>query len=90
MRELPEGLLERTRYADRKKMLTLNRANGGATYIADGMIVTKWSARSLPETDKLSKLVNTDISESLLSENNGSRVKFQGFLLYVFAVMLLL
>ncbi|MBQ9660120.1 MAG: hypothetical protein IJV37_02495 [Bacteroidales bacterium] len=88
--ELPEGLLERTRYADRKKMLTLNRANGGATYIADGMIVTKWSARSLPETDKLSKLVNTDISESLLSENNGSRVKFQGFLLYVFAVMLLL
>ena len=44
----------------------------------------------LPDPEKLASLAETDITESLLSENNGSRVKFQGFLLYVFAVMLLL
>ena len=88
--QTPEELVPYTYFADRKKLMTLNRANGGVTYISDGMIVTKWSARRLPDPEKLASLAETDITESLLSENNGSRVKFQGFLLYVFAVMLLL
>ena len=79
-----------TWYADRKKLLTLNRSNGGASYIQDGLIVKKWGIRRLPDHDKLAELVATDVTESLLSENNGDRVKFQAFLLYVFAVMLLL
>ena len=87
---VPDGLAAHTFYADRKKLLTLNRSNGGAVYISDGMIITKWAARRLPDTEKLEQLAGTDITESLLSENHGSRVKFQAFLLYVFAVMLLL
>lgn len=87
---VPEELAAHTYYSDRKKLMTLNRANGGATYISDGMIITKWSARRLPDGEKLGELAGTDITESLLSENNGARVKFQAFLLYVFAVMLLL
>ena len=85
----PESLAS-TYFADRKKLLTLNRSNGGATYIEDGLIVTKWSRRQLPDREKLAELAGTDVTESLLSENNGDRVKFQAFLLYVFAVMLLL
>ena len=85
-----DALLPYAYYADRKKLMTLNRANGGAAYLSDGMIITKWSARRLPDADKLAELAGTDITESLLAENNGSRLKFQGFLLYVFAVMLLL
>lgn len=82
-------VLSSTYFADRKKLLTLNRSNGGATYIEDGLIVTKWSIRRLPDRAKLEELSGIDVTESLLSENNGDRLKLQAFLLYVFAVMLL-
>jgi len=85
----PEILFS-TYFADRKKLLTLNRSNGGATYIEDGLIVTKWGVRRLPDREKTAALSGTDVTESLLSENNGDRLKFQAFLLYVFSVMLLL
>ena len=84
------GILSATYFADRKKLLTLNRSNGGASYIQDGLIVKKWDNRRLPGEDTLAELAEVEVTESLLSENNGDRVKFQGFLLYVFAVMLLL
>ena len=83
-------VLDATYYADRKKLLTLNRSNGGASYIQEGLIVTKWGIRGLPDQEKLQELASADVTESLLSENNGDRLKFQAFLLYVFAVMLLL
>ncbi len=84
------GILSATYFADRKKLLTLNRSNGGAAYIQDGLIVTKWGIRRLPDEQKLAELASIDVTESLLAENNGDRLKFQAFLLYVFAVMLLL
>lgn len=31
--------------ADRKTLLTLNRSNGGVTYLNDGEVIKKWSAR---------------------------------------------
>ncbi|SKC54956.1 hypothetical protein SAMN06298214_1339 [Bacteroidales bacterium WCE2004] len=83
-------VLDATYFADRKKLLTLNRSNGGASYIQEGLIVTKWGIRRLPDREKLESLLATDVTESLLAENNGDRLKFQAFLLYVFAVMLLL
>ena len=83
-------VLDATFYADRKKLLSLNRSNGGATYIQEGLIVTKWGLRRLPDREKLESLLATDVTESLLAENNGDRLKFQAFLLYVFAVMMLL
>ena len=83
-------ILASTYFADRKKLLTLNRSNGGATCIDDGLIVMKWGIRRLPDRHTLEELAGTDVTESLLSEDNGNRVKFQAFLLYVFAIMLLL
>lgn len=83
-------ILASTYFADRKKLLTLNRSNGGATFIDDGLIVMKWGIRRLPDRHTLEELAGTDVTESLLSEDNGNRVKFQAFLLYVFAIMLLL
>jgi triosephosphate isomerase len=83
-------VLDATFYADRKKLLTLNRSNGGAAFIQDGLIVTKWHRNSLPDHKKLEDFAAEDVTESLLSENNRDRVKLQGFLLYVFAVMLLM
>ena len=83
-------ILASTYFADRKKLPTLNRSNGGATFLDDGLIVTKWSRRQLPDRQTLEEFAETDVTESLLSEDNSHRVKFQAFLLYVFAVMLLL
>ena len=83
-------ILASTYFADRKKLLTLNRSNGGATFIDDGLIVLKWGRRQLPDRETLQELAGTDVTESLLSEDNGHRLKFQAFLLYAFAVMLLL
>lgn len=75
--------------ADYKTLITLNRSNGGATYINDGFIAGKWAKKSLPTQDQLAKISQEDVTESIIG-NSRSSLAFQGFLLYVFAVMLLL
>lgn len=77
-------------FADRKTLLTLNRSNGGVSFISDGQIVAKWSVNRLPDGAKLDQLAATDPIESLVAENHGRKIKFQAFLLYVCAVILLL
>ena len=85
-----EQVTDHTYYiADYKTLITLNRSNGGATYIDNGIIVRKWSKKSLPTHEELAKIYNEDVTETLI-ENSRSSLAFQGFLLYVFAVMLLL
>ncbi len=83
-------LLSCSYFADRKTLMTLNRSNGGATYIADGQVIGKWSVNKLPSSKELSELGATDTTEALIELNNASGLKMQGFLLYVFALMLLL
>ncbi len=85
-----QEVLQYTYFADRKTLLTLNRSNGGVSFIADAQIIAKWSINRPPKKDRLETLVRTDPTESLIAENNGPKLKFQAFLLYVFAVMLLL
>ncbi len=76
--------------ADRRTLMTLNRSNGGATLLSDGMVVGKWARRRLPSADKLSELSALDPTEAMIKANNPRRLKLQGFLLYVTAVLLLL
>ena len=76
--------------ADPRTLLTLNRSNGGAAFVSDGLIVRKWPLRHLPSEEDLTALSLEDATASVISENTPSRLKFQGFLLYVFAVLLLL
>ena len=75
---------------DRKSLMTMNRSNGGATYIYDGQIIRKWPVRSLPSGEELAGLAGQDPTEAMLAGNSAPRLKLQAFLLYVFAVMLLL
>lgn len=83
-------ILANTYFTDRKILLSLNRSNGGVSFIAEGQIIAKWSINNPPESEKLKELYSKNTTEALISENNGPRLKMQGFLLYVFAVMLLL
>ena len=84
-------LLTFTYFGDRKELMTLNRSNGGVTYISDGQIIRKWSYRSMPNDNLvLTELKNKDPMDVLLARQNRTRALFQGFTLYLFAVLLLL
>lgn len=77
-------------FADRKDLMALNRSNGGVTFITDGQVCAKWSARALPKADELDKLLEKDPVEYMMRSSGKGKVRLQGFLLYTFAVMLLL
>jgi len=84
--EVPEGAYT----ADRRTLMTINRSNGGATMLFDGLIVAKWPRGKYPESFELSELAKMDPTEAMIKENTPRRLKLQGFLLYVTAVLLLL
>lgn len=85
-----QALLPVTFFADRKDLLTLNRANGGLTFISDGQIIQKWSARAYPDSETLDGLLQKEAAETMLRAESRGKIRLQGFLLYTFAVMLLL
>jgi hypothetical protein len=75
---------------DYKTLITLNRSNGGATYIEDGYIIRKWASRKLPAPEELATISQEDPTDTFIDRDTRTSLAFQGFLLYVFAVMLLL
>ena len=84
---LEDGLVY---YSDYKTLATLNRSNGGATWISDGQIVRKWSYTLRPSREKLSTALAEDPTALALETQSKGSLALQSFLLYVFAVLLLL
>lgn len=85
------GMMEKADFSsDRRTLMSLNRSNGGATLLRDGMVVAKWPHRSLPSQELLSELMAQEPAEAMVQQNTPKRLKLQGFLLYVTAVLLLL
>ena len=76
--------------ADYKTLITLNRSNGGATYFQNGYLISKWSMRGYPDQEGLERAWSEDITEAIIGKETQESLTFQAFLLYVFAVMLLL
>ena len=87
---VPMTLGECLYFADYKTLLTLNRSNGGATYLADGLIVDKWTARTLPDGEKLAALMSAEPMEAASSASARGRFTFQGGLLLCAALLILL
>jgi len=77
-------------FSDYKTLITLNRSNGGAVWFSDGYLIRKWARRALPDTQQLAAGINGDVTEAIIEKSTKGSLAFQGFLLYVFAVMLLL
>ena len=76
--------------SDRKTLLTMNRSNGGITYFCDGILICKWARIGAPDLDELQEIYADDTTEVSIDRESKGSLAFQGFLLYVSAVMLLL
>ena len=85
-----DNLLGISYFCDKKTLMTLNRSNAGVSYISDGLITAKWSRHSLPDSQDLESIAAEDAADVILSRSQPASLKLQCFLLYVFAVMLLL
>ena len=88
--DIPEGLVTETYISDYKTLISLNRSNAGATYFCDGELIRKWASSDLPDAAELQDIYRSDKTEIAMDQDNKGSLGFQGFLLYVFAVMLLL
>ena len=77
-------------FADYKPLITLNRANGGATYFNDGELVAKWSPRDVPEGSDPKGLLERDPVDVSTEFTVQRRIRAQGFTLYLLALLLLL
>lgn len=84
------GLFGITYFADRRMLLTLNRSNGGVTFVSDAQVVRKWSAGTRPGDDTLRSLLADDPLEAVVHSRNRGNLSLQAFLLYTCAVLLLL
>ena len=84
--DAPQGVY----YADFKPLITLNRANGGATYFNDGELISKWSPRDVPEGEELSRVLDREPVGMSTDFIVGRRIKALGFALYLLALLLLL
>lgn len=77
-------------FCDYKTLVTMNRSNGGATYFSEGYLIRKWAGRNLPDSAELHEVATGDDTEAIIGQSTRSSLSFQAFLLYVFAIMLLL
>lgn len=75
---------------DYRTLITMNRSNAGATWISQGYLIKKWDRRSYPDTEALTGYLDGNATEAVLENDAEGSLIFQGFLLYIFAVMLLL
>lgn len=87
---VPMTLGECLYFADYKTLLTLNRSNGGATYLTDGLIVEKWPLRHLPSGEEITELLSSEPLEAAAYATNRGRFTFQGGLLLCAALLILL
>jgi uncharacterized membrane protein YphA (DoxX/SURF4 family) len=85
-----EDVPEDVYYADYKPLITLNRANGGASYFNDGELIAKWSPRDVPGGENLRNWLDREPVAASIDFITGRRIRAQGFTVYLLALLLLL
>jgi hypothetical protein len=87
---IPSSLEDKAFISDYKTLISMNRSNGGVTYFSDGILICKWARIGAPDLDELQEIYADDTTEVSIDRESKGSLALQGFLLYVFAVMLLL
>ena len=77
-------------YGDRRMLMTLNRSNGGVTYICDGQIICKWTFRSAPDAVLMRQIYNEDVTDFMARDRTVFEIGIQLVFLFVLALLLLL
>ena len=88
--DIPLTLKSEAFISDYKTLISMNRSNGGVTYFYNGQLIRKWGTASTPSAEDLKQIAESDATEVFIDHESKGSLVFQGFLLYVFAVMLLL
>ena len=88
--DVPESLKTSAYISDYKTLISLNRSNGGATFFHNGELIRKWPKTGYPDIDELQDIYLSDTTETSIAHYSKGSLALQGFLLYVFAILLLL
>lgn len=88
--DIPQTLKSKAFISDYKTLISMNRSNGGVTYFYNGQLIRKWAAVNTPSAEELKLIAESDATEVFIDHESKGSLVFQGFLLYVFAVMLLM
>ncbi len=83
-------LLSKIYFSDYKTLITINRSNVGLTLLNKGYIICKWKSDKYPSMDDLNELYDSNEVETTLGYNVVGSLYFQGFLLFIFAILLLI
>ena len=87
---VPESLKTSAYISDYKTLISLNRSNGGATFFHNGELIRKWAKAGYPDIEQLQDIYLSDTTETSIAHYSKGSLALQGFLLYVFAILLLL
>ncbi len=76
--------------ADRRTLMSINRANPGVTFISGGQIAQKWTPREFLSfhEESLRAIISTDPSELIIDESLDGKRKFEIFALVFFVILL--
>ena len=88
--ETVDALVPHLYYSDYKALITMNRSNSGVTYFSGGFLIRKWSRAARPDMKELVEIYNGDDTEVVIWHDTKGSLGLQGFLLGVFAIMLLM
>lgn len=80
-------LLSNYYQSDYKTLISLNRSNGGATYINNGLLIKKWSIRFLPNEKTLEKIKNTHSDEYMLSKDTHNNIFILSYIFILFIML---
>ena len=83
-----EDMPERAYVADRKALMSLNRSNGGATFISDGQVVRKWSAGHLRRSS-LERAMASDPTDVVAGNIVRGRLTFGTLAVVIFVLLLI-
>lgn len=75
--------------ADYKKLITLNRNNGGVTLLSDGYIVRKRNSNHYFSYEQLQEMISTDAVEAYINSATRHTLALQGFILVFLAILIL-
>ena len=88
--EARESIQPHLFFTDRKTLLAMNRSNGGGTWFNDGELIKKFHSGKLPSEERFLEMTGDDPTEVMLHTSTKGRLRFQGFLLYTIAILLLI